>query len=149
MKIGRMPVFVRRLRLGLCSLPVATATLIRDEIRRKDAVPRLSYLHYYHNPLMILARIETMKTPTAVSEYLAAIGRKGGKKSRRSLSPLQARNMVRVREAQKAFRKYYAQCFWYMPAEMKVTLADVPEIVKGLRQNGGRRGYLLAAKLCR
>lgn len=57
--------------------------------------------------------------------------------------------MVRVREAQRAFRAFHAQCFWYMRKDIEITLADVPEIVRGLRQNGGRKGYLLASKLCR
>jgi hypothetical protein len=77
------------------------------------------------------------------------MGRKGGTKSRRSLSSEEARNMVRVREARRAFRKFHVQCFWYMRPDMDVTLADVPEIVRGLRQNGGQQGFLLAAKLCR
>jgi len=90
-----------------------------------------------------------MKTDNPISLYLAQIGRKGGMKSRRALSPDDARNMVRVREAQRAFRRFYAQCFWYLRADMKVTLTDIPEIVRGLRQNGGRTGFVLAAKLCR
>jgi hypothetical protein len=57
--------------------------------------------------------------------------------------------MVRLREARRAFRAFHAQCFWYMREDMDITLADVPAIVRGLRQNGGRKGYLLAAKLCR
>jgi hypothetical protein len=89
-----------------------------------------------------------MKTPDEVSAYLARIGRKGGVKSRRFLSSDEARNMVRVREAQRAFRRFYAQCFWYFRQDMKVTLADIPEIARGLRKNGGREGFLLAEKLC-
>jgi hypothetical protein len=84
-----------------------------------------------------------------IRAYLSEIGRKGGAKSRRHLSAEDARNMVRVREARRAFRAYHAQCFWYLRPEMTVTLADIPEIVRGLRQNGGRRGFLLASKLCR
>ena len=57
--------------------------------------------------------------------------------------------MVRTREARRAFRKFHAQCFWYMRRDMNVTSADIPEVVRGLRQNGGRQGFLLAAKLCR
>ncbi len=90
-----------------------------------------------------------MKTPSPVSTYLARIGRKGGMKSRRRLSSADARNMVRLREARRAYRRFRSQCFWYMKEDMDVTLADVPEIVRGLRQNGGRQGFLLAAKLCR
>ncbi len=84
-----------------------------------------------------------------VKAYLSAIGRKGGQISRRHLSSGQARAMVRVREARKAFRVFHTQCFWYMRPDMKVTLEDIPVIVRGLRQNGGREGFLLAAKLCR
>ena len=90
-----------------------------------------------------------MKTPPTVTEYLSSIGRNGGKKSRRILSVEDARKMVRVREARRAFRRFHSQCFWYLRPEMRVTLADVPEIARGLRQNGGRQGFLLAAKLCR
>ena len=90
-----------------------------------------------------------MKTaPSSVSAYLSEIGRKGGQKSRRCLTRQDARNMVRVREARKAFRAFYAQCFWFMREDMEVKLSDIPEIVRGLRLNGGRQGFLLAAKLC-
>jgi len=37
----------------------------------------------------------------AVTAYLSEIGRKGGQKSRRTLTPEQAREMVRAREAKK------------------------------------------------
>ena len=88
-------------------------------------------------------------TTSSIREYLSEIGRKGGTKSRRHLSTEDARNMVRVREARRAFREFYAQCFWYLRPDLDVTLEDVPEIVRGLRQNGGRQGFLRAAKLCR
>lgn len=89
-----------------------------------------------------------MKTSASVREYLARIGQKGGSKSRRSLSSEEARNMVRIRESRRAFRMFHAQCFWHMRDDMNITSADIPEIVRGLRQNGGREGFLLAAKLC-
>lgn len=85
----------------------------------------------------------------SIGEYLSEIGRKGGAKSRRHLSPEDARNMVRVREARRAYREFHAQCFWFLRKDMEVTLEDVPEITRGLRQNGGRQGFLRAAKLCR
>jgi len=84
-----------------------------------------------------------------ISQYLSEIGRKGGRKSRRELSSSDARNMVRVREARRAFRKFHARCFWYLREDLEVSLDDIPEIVRGLRQNGGREGFFLAAKLCR
>lgn len=89
------------------------------------------------------------KEQQLIREYLRGIGRKGGLKSRRHLSSSDARNMVRLREARRAFRKFHAQCFWYFREDMKITREDIPEIVRGLRANGGREGYLLAEKLCR
>ena len=83
-----------------------------------------------------------------VRQYLAQIGRCGGRRSRRHLSSEDARNMVRIREARRLFRRYYAQCFWYMQPDMNITIADVPEIAHGLRKHGGREGYRLAARLC-
>jgi hypothetical protein len=88
------------------------------------------------------------ETTDPVRSYLAGIGRKGGKKSRRRLSSEDAQNMVRVREARRAFRDFHAQCFWHMRKDLKVTLVDIPEIVRGLRQNGGAKGFALAARLC-
>lgn len=76
-----------------------------------------------------------------MKEYFARIGRKGGSRSRRSLSSADARDMVRVREARRAFRDFYAQCFWYLHRDLQVTLRDLPEIARGLRQNGGRKGF--------
>ena len=90
-----------------------------------------------------------MPVETSVSEYLAVIGREGGKKIRRRLSSDQARDMVRVRELRRAFREYYARCFWYMRPDAHLTLDDLPEVVRGLRKNGGREGIHRAAKLCR
>ena len=84
-----------------------------------------------------------------IRAYLSKIGRMGGSKSRRVLSTEEARNMVRVREARRAFRAFYTQCFWYLRPDMVVTLADIPEIVRGLRLHGGRQGFLLASRLCR
>lgn len=90
-----------------------------------------------------------MDTQDPLKAYLARIGRKGGAKSRRRLSSADARDMVRVREARRAFREFHAQCFWYLRPDMPVSLGDVLEIVRGLRQNGGRKGFLVAARLCR
>ncbi|MYD88052.1 MAG: hypothetical protein F4018_02235 [Acidobacteria bacterium] len=70
-------------------------------------------------------------------------------RSRRVQSPADARDMVRVREARRAFREFHAQCFWYLRPDLQVSLDDVPEIVRGLRRNGGRKGFLVAARLCR
>ena len=41
----------------------------------------------------------------AIREYLAKIGRKGGKKSRRTLTPEQAKAMVEVRERNRKLKE--------------------------------------------
>jgi len=83
-----------------------------------------------------------------LSAYFSALGRKGGAKSRRVLSSDEARQMVRIREARRIFKRFYAQCFWYMRPDLNITRETIPVLVRGLRQNGGRQGFLLAAKLC-
>ena len=55
----------------------------------------------------------------------------------------------RLQAARTAFRQFHAQCFWYLRADLEITLAEVPMIADGLRKNGGRAGFLLAAELCR
>ena len=86
---------------------------------------------------------------TAIRSYLSRIGRRGGRKSRRALSPEDARDMVRVREARRAYRRFHMQCFWYMKPNAVITKDDLPIIVKGLRSYGGHAGYRMAGKLCR
>ena len=84
-----------------------------------------------------------------VRKYLSAIGRRGGRKSRRVLSRSDAQAMVCVREARRAFREFRARCFWSYDPERKITSKDVPWVAAELMKNGGRRGYLIGARLCR
>jgi len=84
-----------------------------------------------------------------VRQYLCAIGQRGGRKSRRQLSAEQARQMVRVREARRAYRAFHARCFWSYAPDYRVTAADIPWVVDQLRRHGGRREWLAAEKLCR
>jgi hypothetical protein len=51
--------------------------------------------------------------------------------------------------AREVLHDFHAQCFWYMREDIEPKPEDLDEIVRSLRQNGGRRGFLLAAKLCR
>ena len=62
---------------------------------------------------------------------------------------LEAQENARVQAAREAFRKFHAQCFWYLRPDLEITPAEVPMVAEGLRRNGGRAGFLLAAKLCR
>ena len=88
-----------------------------------------------------------MDTPSGNSRTSTdKTGCKGGRKDPNPSSE-GALAMVRLHEARRAFREFHAQCFWYMPPDLEITLEDVPEVARGLRLHGGRRGFLLAARL--
>ncbi len=84
-----------------------------------------------------------------IRRYLAAIGRLGGLKSRRILTPETARAMVRLREARRAFATFKTSCFWSFDPERKIQPADIPWVVDQLQKNGGRRAWRVAERLCR
>lgn len=85
----------------------------------------------------------------SIQRYLAQIGRRGGLKSRRALDPETAREMVRVREAQRAFRRFRPTCFWSYRADLRITRADVPWVGEQLMKHGNREAWRIGAKLCR
>ena len=80
---------------------------------------------------------------------MSAIGRRGGQSSRRRLTPEQARNMVRVREARRAYKTFYARCFWSYDPNYVVTSKDVDWVAKQLMKLGDREAWELGSKLCR
>lgn len=84
-----------------------------------------------------------------ISKYLAEIGRRGGLKSRRALDAKAAREMVRVREARRAYRRFHARCFWSYDPDYRIGLADVPWVADQLRKHGGRDAWEVASRLCR
>ena len=51
--------------------------------------------------------------------------------------------------AQRAFEQFHSRCFWFMRDDLRVSEADLPEIVRGLRAHGNREAFLIAAELCR
>ena len=81
--------------------------------------------------------------------YLAEIGRRGGRKSRRRLEPGTAREMVRLREARRAYRKFHAHCFWSSPLEFRVEQSDVAWVAEQLMRYGGREAWEKGVSLCR
>jgi len=82
--------------------------------------------------------------------YLAEIGRRGGRKSRRKLDRDEARRMVLIREARRAYREFHARCFWSSPAGYVPGEDDVEWIGRQLRKHGGAAGWERARKLlCR
>ena len=55
----------------------------------------------------------------------------------------------KVQLANRLFRQYYAQCFWYLRRDLEVTEESLPLILHGLRTHGGHRGFRWADLLCR
>lgn len=84
-----------------------------------------------------------------IRKYLAEIGRKGGKKSRRHLDADQARAMVRIREARRAYRDYHGQCFWSFDPELHIGAQDVAWVAERLMRYGGMKAWRKGAQLCR
>ncbi|MCX6117419.1 MAG: hypothetical protein NT027_07755 [Proteobacteria bacterium] len=83
-----------------------------------------------------------------IRDYLASIGKRGGKKSKRNLSPAAARQMVLVREARKAFKKYYFECFWSFEPDLIVTKHDVIWVAEQLMKHGSRACWKVGRSLC-
>jgi hypothetical protein len=79
--------------------------------------------------------------------YFAEIGRRGGRMSRRALSPHQAREMVAVRLARSAFRKFFSQCFWSSPPDLEITPQNVPWVADQLRRNGNMAAWRAASRI--
>jgi len=85
----------------------------------------------------------------SIKRYLAEIGSRGGRKSRRKLDPDTARAMVLVREARRAFRRYRVTCFWSCRPDLVITTDDVEWVAEQLMKHGNREAWLLGAKLSR
>lgn len=75
------------------------------------------------------------------------IGGSGAVKSRRSLSSEQARRMVRVREARRAYRRFHVQCFWSYRPDLVIGPGDVEWVAEQLMRNGGHEAWFVAARL--
>jgi hypothetical protein len=53
----------------------------------------------------------------------------------------------RLELARALFAEFYAQCFWHSPRDLEITEDRIPFVIKGLRANGGHRGFKLAGLL--
>lgn len=82
-----------------------------------------------------------------IREYLAEIGRRGGRKSRRQLDPETARAMVRVREARRAYRRFHTLCFWSYRPDLRIGLDDVEWVAETLMKHGNREAWEIGASL--
>lgn len=82
-----------------------------------------------------------------VRRYLAEIGARGGRKSRRTLDPETARQMVRVREARRAFRRFRVLCFWSYNPTYRVTADDIPWVAEQLMRQGNLDAFRVGSRL--
>lgn len=83
-----------------------------------------------------------------IRDYLAEIGRRGGRKSRRTLDPETARRMVRIREARRAYRRFHARCFWSYPPDLDIGANDVEWVARTLMKHGDREAWTVGHRLC-
>jgi hypothetical protein len=88
-------------------------------------------------------------TSTTISKYFSKIGRRGGRTSRRELSSNAAKEMVRIREARRIYRRFHSLCFWSFDPQYLVTAQDIPWVIDRLRRNGDRQSWEAALSLCR
>jgi general stress protein YciG len=84
----------------------------------------------------------------SVRKYLAEIGRKGGRASRRKLDRETARAMVRVREARRAYKRFHASCFWSYPPDLSIQGSDVHWVARTLMKNGNREAWEVGRRIC-
>ena len=55
----------------------------------------------------------------------------------------------RLELARRAFKEFYAPCFWSYREDAEITEEKIPFVIDGLRKRGGLPGYRVAAELCR
>ena len=55
----------------------------------------------------------------------------------------------RLELARKAFKDFYAQCFWSADPGLVVEERHIPFIMSNLRLHVGHKGFRLASELCR
>lgn len=83
----------------------------------------------------------------ATRAYFAEIGRLGGRKSRRALSQAQARQMVAVRLARSAYKRFHARCFWSYKRDLEITAKNSSWVAQQLRRNGSLAHWEIANRI--
>jgi hypothetical protein len=56
-------------------------------------------------------------------------------------------SQCRLDLARKAFKDFYAQCFWSYRPDTQITEDKISFVIRGLREHGGLAGYRIAAEL--
>jgi hypothetical protein len=57
--------------------------------------------------------------------------------------------MVKVREARRAFTRFYASCFWSYRRDVRIGQGDVAWVAEQLMKSGNREAWHVGAHLCR
>lgn len=55
----------------------------------------------------------------------------------------------RIELARRAFKEFYAQCFWSYREDAQIGEEDLPWVIRELRHYGGAKGYQAVAEICR
>ena len=63
--------------------------------------------------------------------------------------PIPEQRQRRLELARKAFKEFYAQCFWSYREDAEIGEADIPWVIRELRHYGGAKGYHAVAEICR
>lgn len=53
----------------------------------------------------------------------------------------------RLELARKAFKEFYAECFWSYREDAEITEEKIPFVIRGLREHGGLAGYRIVVEL--
>ena len=62
--------------------------------------------------------------------------------------PKDQQQIERLELARRAFKEFYAQCFWSYRDDLDITEEFIPFVIRGLCEHGGMAGYRMAARLC-
>lgn len=55
----------------------------------------------------------------------------------------------RLELARRAFKEFYAQCFWSYREEATIGEEDIPWVIRELRHYDGAKSYQTVAEICR
>ena len=55
----------------------------------------------------------------------------------------------RLELARRAFKEFYAQCFWSYRVDAEIGEEDIAWVIRELRHYGGAKGYQAVAEICR
>lgn len=66
-----------------------------------------------------------------------------------AVEPISEERQRRLELARRAFKDFYAQCFWSYRPDAQIDEKDIPWVIRELRYYGGAMGYQAVAEICR